>query len=66
MKNLSKFTGKNLWWSSFIVEDEGCSFSGFSFSFYFNLENENDRRNDLVDLILKIFTRTRIYAWSWR
>ena len=58
-------------------EAEGCSFSGFSFSaciiFYFAFENQNDgcdkQQNiffELEDLILKIFTITRILAWSWR
>ena len=58
-------------------ESEGCSFSGFSFStcivFYFAYEKQNDgcdkQQNiffKLEDLILKIFTRTRILTWSWR
>ena len=58
-------------------EAEGCSFSSFSFStciiFYFAFENQNDGCGKqlniffkLEDLILKIFTRTRILAWSWR
>ena len=56
-------------------ETEDCSFSGFSFSacviLYFTFGNQNDgcekQRNvffKLEDLILKIFTRTRILAWS--
>ena len=60
-----------------VIKDEGCSFSGFSFSaciiFYFAFENQNDGCNKhqnicfkLEDLILKIFTRTRILAWSSR
>ena len=58
-------------------EDEGCSFSGFSFSaciiFYFGFENQNDGCDKphniffkIEDLILKIFTRIRILVWSWR
>ena len=58
-------------------EAEGCSFSSFSFSaciiFYFSFENQNDRCDKqqniffkLKDLALKMFTRTRILAWSWR
>ena len=58
-------------------ESEGCSFSGFSFStcivFYFAFEKQNDECDKqqniffkLEDLILKVFTRTRILTWSWR
>ena len=56
-------------------EDEGCSFSAFSFSeyisFYFAFENQSDgcdkQQNicfKLKDFTLKIFTRTYILAWT--
>ena len=58
-------------------EAEGCSFSGFSFSacviFHFAFKNQNggcDKQQNiffrLEDLILKIFTKICILAWSWQ
>ena len=58
-------------------ETESCSFSGFfilSVKFFIsplgikmmNVINNRIFFFKLEDLILKIFTRTRILAWSWR
>ena len=57
-------------------EDQGSSFSGFSFSaciiLYFAFENQNngcDKQQNICfkheDLILKIYTRTRRYSFLY-